>query len=374
VSRFVLAWSVITAGLLALAAPAVATYTATPGTDGTLMAGDGGADSLTVTVTDAALEHDRFGVDPGFASAQDFDTTQAGVQPLPSTYATLLTVDGGAGQDALRFIDARPGHSTDWLHAGSVTSCVQEIVGNQGVAAVCYRAATIETALLDGGTGDDRISSLDGPPTTLLTLAGGDGNDSVSQDGEDGVHVLDSPVSLIGGGGVDEASLTEDQSGSKSYSIGNGLIQGQDYAPVSYDETSEFITLYTRLGPDNRVTINETRPVSISVWSAGGTIDARSAGPAAQLVARGSLFELDAPGPINFRGGPGDDVFFGTEANDVAKGGGGVDQLNGEGGRDRLRTRDRKRDFVDCGSGRDKAKTDRKEASLRGCEVVNRPR
>jgi Ca2+-binding RTX toxin-like protein len=152
------------------------------------------------------------------------------------------------------------------------------------------------------------------------------------------------------------------------------VIQGQDYAPVSYDETSEFITLYTLLGPDNQVTITETRPVSISVWSAGGTIDARRAGPAAEVVGRGSLFELDRPAPITFRGGPGNDVFFGTKANDVAKGGGGLDQLNGEAGRDRLSARDGKRDIVDCGKGRDKAKIDKREALLSGCEAVKRPR
>lgn len=372
-SRVVLGCSLIVAGLLGLAAPAGAAYTAAPTAEGIFMTGDGADDALTITVGDAVLEHDRFGADPGFASAQDFDTTQPGTQTLPSTYATLLTVNGGTGQDALRLVDARAAHRTEWLHAGSTSSCVLEVVGDEGPTVLCYRAATIDAATLDGGPGDDRISSLDGPPATLLTLAGGDGNDSLSQDGEDGVHVLDSPVALSGGAGTDEASLTEDQSGSKRYTIGGGVIQGQDYAPVSYDETSEFLTLYTRLGPDNRVTITEARPLSISVWSAGGTIDARRAGAQTAVIARSSLFELADQGPISFRGGAGDDVFFGTEANDVAKGGGGVDQLNGEGGRDRLRARDGKRDLVDCGPGRDKAKTDRKEARLRGCEVVSRP-
>lgn len=370
-SRVVLAGSVIVAGLLGLTAPASATYSAAIGADGAVMAGDGAADSVTITVTETVLEHDRFAVDPGFASAQDFDTAQAGTQTLSSTYATRLTVDGGAGEDALRFLDGRTGHATEWLHAGQATPCVQELQASQGLTALCYRA--IEAATLDGGPGDDRISSLDGPAGTALTLAGGDGDDSLSQDGEDSVHRLESPVALVGGPGDDEASLTEDQFGSKRYSIGGGVIQGQDYAPVTYDETAEFLTLYTRLGPDSRVTITEQRPFSVSIWSAGGLVDARRAGARTPVLARPSLFALDDQGAINFRGGAADDVFFGTDENDFAKGGGGRDQLNGEGGRDRLNARDGKRDVIDCGAGRDRAKTDRKEASVAGCEVVRRP-
>jgi Ca2+-binding RTX toxin-like protein len=382
----------IVAGLLGLGvAPAFASYTATPGTDGTLMAGDGAGDTLTITVTDSVLSHDRFGIDPGFASAQDFDTTQAGTQTLPSTYATRLTVDGGAGQDTLRFVDARADHVTEWLHHGSPTSCVDESIGTTSVTALCYRAPTIDAVTLDGGPGDDRISSLDAPSTTLLTLAGGDGDDSLSQDGPDGVHMLLSPVSLVGGAGNDEAALTEDQTGAVDYTVGNGQIQGTGYAPVSYDETSEYVTLYTRLGPDNKVTINETSPRSITVWSAGGSVDARNAGPQTDVVARPSLFQLDDQGPINFHGGPGDDLLFGTAASDRAAGGGGNDQLNGEegkdrlsggkdqdvlsggAGRDRLNARDGKRDSIDCGAARDKAKVDKHETSLRGCEVVIKP-
>jgi Ca2+-binding RTX toxin-like protein len=364
----------IVAGLLGFAAaPALAAYTSTPSAGGTLMAGDGASDSLTITVTDSALEHDRFGIDPGFASAQDFDTAQAGTQTLPSAYATQLTVDGGSGQDTLRLLDARADHETDWLHHGSTTSCVEETVGTSSATALCYRAATIDTAILDGGPGNDRLSSLDAPPTTLLTLAGSDGNDSLSQDGPDAVHMLASPVSLVGGAGSDEAALTEDQPGSVTYSVGNGTIKGTDYAPVSYDETSEFITLYTRLGPSNKVTITESSPRSITVWSAGGSVDARKAGPDTDVLARSSLFQLDDQGPINFHGGPGDDVLFGTDLNDTADGGGGADQLNGEGGRDRLVARDHERDIIDCGAGRDRAKVDKHEASVRGCEVVRKP-
>ena len=42
------------------------------------MTGDAAGDDLTITVSSDVLEHNRFGVDPGFASAQDFDSTHGG--------------------------------------------------------------------------------------------------------------------------------------------------------------------------------------------------------------------------------------------------------------------------------------------------------
>jgi Ca2+-binding RTX toxin-like protein len=375
------------------AAPALGAYTAAPDANGVLMAGDGASDSLTITVTPTVLEHNRFGVDPGFASAQDFDTTQAGTQTLPSTYATLLTVDGGTGQDTLTLVDGRPDNEVNWLHRGPGTGCVLEQAGSEfSAAALCYRPSTIDAVTLDGGSGDDRISSLDAFANTPLTLIGGDGNDALSQDGPDSVHGPISATKLIGGPGADEAAMSEDQSGSNDYTIGDGAIQGAGYGPVQYDDTDEFLTLYTRLGPDNHVTINEQGPFSIMVWSSGGSVDARAAGPQTGVIARSSLFDLGADqGAINFHGGPADDVLFGTDANDKASGGGGDDQLNGEGGNDRLKgggggdlldgdqgrdkinARDHAKDFIDCGTQRDKAKTDKHEGSLKGCEKVRKP-
>jgi Ca2+-binding RTX toxin-like protein len=383
------------------AAPAFASYTATPVPDvyqdgrppvpGILMTGDAASDNLTITVNSDVLEHDRFGVDPGFASAQDFDSATAGTQTIPSTYASRIMVDAGAGQDSLKLVDARPDNETNWLHAGPGTACVQEQVGGAVAIPLCYRPATVESMTLDGGPGNDNISSLDAFATTPLTLMGGDGNDSLSQDGPDGVHGPISSATLIGGPGRDEAALTEDQTGSVNYTVGGGQIQGEGYGPLIYDDTDEFLTLYTRLGPSSNVKITDTGPRSITVWSAGGTVDSRQAGPGVDVLVRTSLFELDDQGAIFFHGGPGNDVFSGTESNDKASGGGGNDQLDGNGGKDRLSgdagpdlisggagsdrigARDGERDSIDCGPSRDRAKVDKHEASLRGCEVVKKP-
>lgn len=67
-------------------------------------------------------------------------------------------------------------------------------------------------------------------------------------------------------------------------------------------------------------------------------------------------------GADRLRGGPG---------NDRLVGGSGRDRLDGGSGRDRIRARDRARDTVICGKGRDTVVADARDR-LRGCERVRR--
>jgi hypothetical protein len=90
-------------------------------------------------------------------------------------------------------------------------------------------------------------------------------------------------------------------------------------------------------------------------------------------------------------GGKGADVLIGLAGDDVLRGGAGADRLDGGAGddrliggagrdvllggrgRDRLEARDGTRDVIRCGSGRDVAVVDRRDAAT-GCERVLRPR
>jgi hypothetical protein len=69
----------------------------------------------------------------------------------------------------------------------------------------------------------------------------------------------------------------------------------------------------------------------------------------------------------------GNDVLNGGRGADVLDGGPGADRLFGGPGNDTLRARDGRRDFVDCGPGRDSAIVDRLDR-VSGCEVVKRPK
>jgi hypothetical protein len=78
---------------VALAAPAQAAVTSSlSGTTATLAGGD----TVTITQSGVDLAHDRFAAgDPGFASATDWDTTQAGTQPLPGGTSSVVNATGG---------------------------------------------------------------------------------------------------------------------------------------------------------------------------------------------------------------------------------------------------------------------------------------
>src|SRR5436190_30805 len=87
-------------------------------------------------------------------------------------------------------------------------------------------------------------------------------------------------------------------------------------------------------------------------------------GPGRDVVTGGGGGEI-------IRGGTGADVLRGGPGNDRLTGGAGRDRIYGGPGNDRVYARDRLRDLVSCGSGRDRATVDRRDR-VRGCEVVKR--
>ena len=88
---------------------------------------------------------------------------------------------------------------------------------------------------------------------------------------------------------------------------------------------------------------------------------------------RGADRMFGGPGPDRLFGGRGADRIFGGPGPDRLFGGRGRDRLIGGAKADRIFARDRRRDLIRCGPGRDFVKADRKDR-LRGCERVLRPR
>ncbi|HEX6228710.1 MAG TPA: PKD domain-containing protein [Solirubrobacterales bacterium] len=74
-------------------------------------------------------------------------------------------------------------------------------------------------------------------------------------------------------------------------------------------------------------------------------------------------------GRDSLRGRGGVDCLWGGAGNDFLAGGKAKDRINGGAGGDRISARDRKRDRIDCGPGRDILLADRNDARRR-CEVV----
>jgi Ca2+-binding RTX toxin-like protein len=389
---------------LAFAAPAHAAFTAGPGLEPIPFApgpvvqfhGDGASDTLVFRVLADHVEHNRFGVDPGFESASDFDSAAPGVQAYGGTFSPRLDVVDDGGTDTVSVIDAR-GAAATFLHRfDGDEGCLLEQTGpTSSRTDICYLQGVVERFEFHGGPGKDDISSLDSMRGTALVLDGGGGDDRISQDGRDANHDIRSPVSLVGGDGEDFAALTEDQRLKGTYTVGGGQIASTLYPPVSYDATVETISVRGPVGAAN-IKVTEQRKMTVSAeLQVAGTIDATGAG------AQTSVDGLGSTGNDVIKGGAGRDTLFGREGGDTMEGGPGDDQLSGEsggnravtgeggdtidggpgrdlmqgeGGADLLASRDGRAEPLDCGAGNDRAETDLTESDATGCERVGASR
>ncbi len=104
----------------------------------------------------------------------------------------------------------------------------------------------------------------------------------------------------------------------------------------------------------------------------------------------GACDQTRGSGNDTVEGNAGDDVIAGGRGNDRISGGSGVDNIQGGSGRDTIHagtgkdsvfagsgndsvsTRDGSRDSVDCGTGRDTARVDRRDKVAGNCERVIR--
>jgi len=92
-----------------------------------------------------------------------------------------------------------------------------------------------------------------------------------------------------------------------------------------------------------------------------------------RLLGRGGADQLlGGTGNDTLLGGTGVDRLLGGSGNDRLVGGPGRDVLDGGTGKDRIEARDKARDVIRCGPGRDTVIADRVDSVARNCEVVRR--
>ena len=103
-----------------------------------------------------------------------------------------------------------------------------------------------------------------------------------------------------------------------------------------------------------------------------------SAAKAAQRTLRKGTARPDilrgTSGPNSLFGFGGRDVLYAFGGPDTLVGGTGVDRLFGGAGNDTILARDRARDTIVCGSGRDVVQADPTDRVARDCERVSRGR
>jgi Ca2+-binding RTX toxin-like protein len=249
-------------------------------------------------------------------------------------------IAGGPG-DTLSFADGKASLTVD-LAAGT-TSDGDTVSGIDRV---------------EGGGGADRL--LGGPGAD--TLLGGAGDDVLS--GRGGRDALD------GGLGADRLD-----GGAGDDTLHGDPPQGDDYYTPVIHLSADVLRggsgndELTDTGGANRL----EGGTGDDLLAGGSGRDRMSGGPGIDyLLGNGGADELrGGPGRDRLRGGGGGDALFGGDGTDALTGGAGTDRLFGGPGADAVDARDRRRERVDCGRGRDRARIDSKDR-VQACETVRR--
>lgn len=183
--------------------------------------------------------------------------------------------------------------------------------------------------VLDLGGGDDIASIIsDQPSHGHATLLGGNGNDSLSSEGN-GTN------ELFGGKGND---LLISSPGAQDTLSGGG---GTDTADYSNRSAAVRVTLDNQAN-DGSVGEHDNVAADIERILGGAGNDYLQGGPFNEYLA----------------GNEGDDTLWGGAGDDTLAGGGGKDHLFGQDGQDQLEARRGSKDFLDGGDGSDSGSYD----------------
>ena len=196
--------------------------------------------------------------------------------------------------------------------------------------------ASTATVILGSAAGDTR----NGTPGAdrIFTAAG---NDVV--DGRAGNDCIDLGAGADRGGGGRGNDLMLGQSGGDRLSANSGRDR-------------------IRGGPGNdRITAGAGNDRALG--NAGN--DSLPGGPGRDRISGGTGGDV-------ISGGGSSDRIAGDRGNERINGNTGRDRLSGNAGNDRIRARDRQRDQISCGSGRDTVTADRSDRVARNCERVRR--
>ena len=225
---------------------------------------------------------------------------------------TLLSVDGGAGDDVIKGSDGP-----------------DLIVGGEG------------NDTLDGGAGDDRIVGDRGSDT----MNGDAGDDTLVWNNGDGTDVMN------GDDGRDDIEVNGSPTAGDVFNVqpdGQRIaFQRTNLVPFSLDIGSSETMHADGLGGDDTITVGDVG--SFAVTAGGGS------------------------GNDALTGGNGSETFLGGSGDDTINPGGGLDVVSGGDGNDTVNVRDNTADVALGGDGNDSVVADTPELDiLDGFETVER--
>jgi Ca2+-binding RTX toxin-like protein len=221
---------------------------------------------------------------------------------------------------------------------------------------------------VDGGAGNDTVNGSDGPDLIL----GGEGDDVLNGGGGDDRIVGDRGADTMNGGSGDDTLVWNNGDGSD---VANG-DDGRDDVEVNGAPAAGDVFAVQPNGARIKFDRTNLVPFSIDIGSSEtlhanglGGDDAITVGDV------GDYSVTAAGGPDNdtLTGGASSDTLLGGSGNDTINPGGGLDVVSGDEGDDQVNVRDNTADVARGGDGTDSVTADRAELDiLDGFENVDR--
>jgi len=286
------------------------------GDDNDLNEGGDGTDTIQVN---GATANETFTVKPGPNGRVIFDRTA----PTPTPVPGFFNIDIGTAERL--DLNMNAGDDTVTADNGLPTTFVLDVEGADGNDSIDGGDAA---DLLSGGNGDDRIVPDDNPAGTRDVARGDAGNDTITWNGGDDDDIND-------GGEGDDTSVVNGATAAETFTIKPSATAGR----VAFDRTSTNPAAFSvDIGSTERLVLN-----------ANGGND--------RILGDKGLAGLIK---TTLNGEDGNDAIRGTDAED---------RINGGKGHDIVNSRDKAEDLLDCGSGVDLARIDKRDF-LRNCNIV----
>lgn len=239
------------------------------------------------------------------------------------------------------------------------------IVANVNGVSQTFAAASVQRVFLDGGNGDDILTSQ--VPTVPDVLRGGNGSDTLQAFGSSSVVLgengSDLIYAIVGQGAVLDGGNGRDRI------IGNAtsiiLNDAADRPNVVFGVATQPVQLINgvvifvgTVNADAAVISEAGDQLFVTYNGQNFTFARRDVDTFASVLGGGNDFVVNLSSVDGvFYGAGGDDLLFGGSGNDLLKGGGGNDNISGNAGDDDL-SADPGADVVDGGLGRDLLRVD----------------
>ena len=206
---------------------------------------------------------------------------------------------------------------------------------------------------VDGGSGDDSLTGGDGPDV----ISGGDGNDKLDGEGGDDRVVGDRGTDALNGGEGNDTLVWNNGDGSD---VSNGDA-GFDVVEINGSPTAGDVFTARPNGPRAAIDRTNLVPFTVDFTAEALTVNGEGGDDQLTVAPGlpGLLVIADGEsGNDSLSGAEGADSLIGGAGNDTMNGGGGSDLVDGQEGDDRLFARDGQGDLVRGGTGNDSAQTD----------------